>query len=61
MPFNRHSVLRITREGAVKQELIEGQFALENITFSQAHLRFDLARCARLAVENQIAEIGTVF
>jgi hypothetical protein len=52
--------LRVAGHRPVEQQLVEGQFALEDVAFGQAHLGLDLARRAHLHVHDAVAEAGRI-
>src|SRR5262245_24364063 len=56
----RPAVLRVAREGAVEQELVHGQLALEDVALGQADLGFELARRAALDVAHERLEVRAV-
>ena len=54
--FGRPAVLRETRNGPVEQQLVHGQFALENVAFGEADLIFEFAWRAHFCVQDQLLE-----
>ncbi len=60
MFLDRHAVLAIPREWPVEEQLVDREFALENVAFGQANLLLDLMRSAYLHMHNQIAEARAV-
>ena len=60
MPSHRRAVLRVTRDRAVEQQLIEGQLALEDVALGQAHLVLDVPRRADLGMQDEILEVRAV-
>src|SRR5580765_3973687 len=57
---HRTAVLFIAGERPVEKELVEGQFALKDVAFSQPHLGLKFPRCAHFGMQYQAAKIRTV-
>ena len=57
---HRSAVLGVTREGAIEQQLVEGEFTLENIALGEADLGLYFPGGTRFAVQNQAFEIGAM-
>ena len=55
-----HAVLAAAGEWPVEEQLIQGQFALENVAFRQADLLFDFAGGAHFHVDDEVLEAGAV-
>ena len=60
MPFTGAAILRVARHRPVEQQLIHGQFALEDIAFGKTHFVFDIPGRANFGVQNQFFEVGAV-
>src|SRR5882757_8779311 len=58
---HRSTVLRVARDGAVEEQLIESELTLEDIAFGKADLILDVPRSADLSVQNELFEIRTVL
>src|ERR1700730_9406383 len=57
---NRRSILRISGNRPVEQQLIESQLALKNITLRQPNLPLDIPWRANFRVQDEVLEIGAV-
>src|SRR5580698_3640983 len=53
--------LRISRHWAKKEKLLQRQFALKNIAFTQSPLAFEIERGDDLFVQNDVSNIGRVL
>ena len=53
--------MRVAGHRAVEQQLVEGEFALEDIAFRQADFRLDFARCAHFHVQDAVAEARRII
>ena len=52
--LNRRAVFRPARHRAEKEELVQSQFALKNISFGEAELLLQVPRRDDLAMENDV-------
>ena len=57
---NGAAVLSVTGKWPIEQQLVEGEFALEDIALCEPHLSLDFRRRAGFAVEYQVPEIRAV-
>ena len=60
IPAHRRPVLRIPRDRAVEQQLIERQLALEDIAFREPDLVLDIPGRADLRMQDEVLEVRAV-
>src|SRR5215471_9683055 len=59
--LDRRAELRVPRHGAQEEELLERQFALEDIAFAQAEFALQIQRREHLFVEDDVFKVGRIF
>src|SRR5215204_463890 len=59
--FDRRAILRPARCGSQEEELLERQFALENVSLRQSKLAFEIERRQHLSIANQALDVRRVL
>ena len=58
---NGSAILRPTRRRTKKEELLERQLSLENVSLGRAKISFQIKRGNHLSMKNQILDVRGVF
>src|SRR5581483_10028078 len=59
-PPDRRAILRIPRNRAVEEQLVERQLALEDVALRETHLALDVPGRADLRVQDEVAKAGDI-
>src|ERR1700753_1790737 len=59
--FHRRSILRITRNRSIEQQLIKSELALKDITLGQPHLILDIPRSPDFGMQYEVLEIRAML
>jgi len=59
--LNRRTILRPARCGTQKEELLERQFALKNISLRQPKFAFEIERRQDLPMQNDVFDVRRMF